>query len=104
MRAELIELHHADDAVVVEFDLLGTHRGNFRGLPPTGRSFRCRMAALFVFEDDRLVNERVYFDSATIQRQLGIAHDPLTLKGRLATVLNHPVTIGRAAVRGIIGR
>jgi steroid delta-isomerase-like uncharacterized protein len=103
-RNELIELHHADDAVIVEFDLLGTHRGTFRGLPPTGRSFRCRMAALFIFDSDRLVGERVYFDSATIQRQLGIAHDPLTLKGRLATVLNHPVTIGRAAVRGVLGR
>ena len=103
-RNELLELHHADDAVIVEFDLLGTHRGTFRGLPPTGRSFRCRMAALFIFDDDRLVGERVYFDSATIQRQLGIAHDPLTLKGRLATVLNHPVTIGRAAVRGVLGR
>jgi steroid delta-isomerase-like uncharacterized protein len=103
-RNELIALHHADDAVIVEFDLKGTHRGTFRGLPPTGRAFDCRMTALFLFDEDRLVCERVYFDSATIQRQLGIAHDPLTLRGRVATVLNHPVTIGRAAVRGLIGR
>jgi steroid delta-isomerase-like uncharacterized protein len=103
-RNELIALHHADDAVVVEFDLKGTHRGRLRGLPPTGRAYTCRMVALFFFEEDRLVCERVYFDSATIQRQLGIAHDPFSLRGRLATVLNHPVTIGRAAVRGIVGR
>jgi steroid delta-isomerase-like uncharacterized protein len=100
-RNELIELHHADDAVVAEFDLKGTHKGNFRGLPPTGRSFTCRMVALFLFEEDRLVGERVYFDSATILRQLGIAHDPLTLKGRVATVLNHPLTITRAVIRGV---
>ena len=31
---------------------------------------------MFVFEGDRLVCERVYFDSSTILRQLGIAHDP----------------------------
>jgi hypothetical protein len=62
------------------------------------------MVALFLFEQDRLVCERVYFDSATIQRQLGIAHDPLTLRGRVATVLNHPMTVGRAAVRGVFGR
>ena len=103
-RNELIELHHADDAVIAEFDLKGTHRGTFRGLPPTGRAFTCRMVALFLFDDDRLMGERVYFDSATIQRQLGIAHDPLTLRGRVATVLNHPLTIGRAAVRGVLGR
>jgi steroid delta-isomerase-like uncharacterized protein len=100
-RNELIELHHADDAVIVEFDLLGTHDGPFRGLPPTGRSFRCRMVAFFLFEEDRLVCERVYFDSATIQRQLGIAHDPLSVRGRIATVLNHPLTIGRAVIRGL---
>ena len=62
------------------------------------------LAAIFEFEGDGLVCERVYFDSATILRQLGIAHDPLTLKGRVATVLNHPVTIGRALARRVIGR
>jgi steroid delta-isomerase-like uncharacterized protein len=103
-RNELIALHHADDAVLVEFDLKGTHRGSYRGLPPTGRAFTCRMLAIFLFEEDRLVGERVYFDSATILRQLGIAHDPLTLKGRVATVLNHPVTVGRAVMRQVSGR
>ena len=100
-RNELIALHHADDAVIAEFDLKGTHMGTFRGLPPTGRSFTCRMAALFLFEGDGLVCERVYFDSATILRQLGIAHDPLSVRGRVATVLNHPLTIGRAVARGL---
>ena len=105
-RNTLIELHHADDAIVVEFDLEGTHLGSFRGLPPTGRPFKCRTLAIFAFEagTDRIVCERVYFDTATILRQLGIAHDPLKLTGRLATVLNHPVTIGRAVLRQISGR
>jgi steroid delta-isomerase-like uncharacterized protein len=103
-RNELIALHHADDAVIAEFMLKGTHRGSFRGLPPTGRSFECQMTAFFMFEQDRLVCERVYFDSVTILRQLGIAHDPLTLRGRVATVLNHPVTVGQAVVRGAATR
>ena len=100
-RNELIALHHADDAVIAEANLLGTHLGSFRGLPPTGRAFTCRILAIFEFESggDGIVCERVYFDTATIQRQLGIAHDPLTLKGRLATVLNHPVTIAGAFLR-----
>jgi steroid delta-isomerase-like uncharacterized protein len=100
-RNELIALHHADDAVIAEANLLGTHLGSFRGLPPTGRAFTCRILAIFEFESDGdgIVCERVYFDTATIQRQLGIAHDPLTLKGRMATVLNHPVTIARAFLR-----
>ncbi|MEA2397812.1 MAG: hypothetical protein QOK25_1368 [Thermoleophilaceae bacterium] len=69
-RNELIELHHADDAVIVEFWLRGTHQGSLRGMPPTGRAFECRTTAFFIFEDDRLVCERVYFDTATIFRQL----------------------------------
>jgi steroid delta-isomerase-like uncharacterized protein len=69
-RNELIELHHADDAVIVEFWLRGTHEGSLRGMPPTGRAFECRTTAFFIFEDDRLVCERVYFDTATIFRQL----------------------------------
>jgi steroid delta-isomerase-like uncharacterized protein len=103
-RNELIALHHADDAVIVEANLYGTHDGPFRGLPPTGRQFEMRFCAIFVFEEDRLVCERVYFDSATVLRQLGIAHDPLTLRGRVATVLNHPLTVGRAVTRQVLRR
>jgi steroid delta-isomerase-like uncharacterized protein len=103
-RNELIALHHSDDAVIVEINVKGTHNGSYRGLPPTGRSFTCRGIALFIFEEDRLVCERAYFDAGTILRQLGIAHDPLTLRGRLATVANHPLTIGRALVRGLVRR
>jgi steroid delta-isomerase-like uncharacterized protein len=103
-RNELIALHHAEDAVIVEAMLYGTHDGPFRGLPPTGRKFEMQFCALFLFEEDRLVCERVYFDAATILRQLGIAHDPLTLRGRVATLLNHPVTIGRAVGRQLLRR
>ncbi len=71
-RNEIHSIRHADDAVIVEFDLLGTHRGSFLGIPPTGKPFRCRMVAFFLFDDERIVCERVYFDSATILRQLGI--------------------------------
>ena len=85
-RNEVIALHHADDAVIVEFYLLGTHLGRLRALPPTGRSFRCRMTAYFLFDGDRLVCERVYFDQLTIMRQLGLAHESTSLAGRVTTL------------------
>jgi steroid delta-isomerase-like uncharacterized protein len=71
-RNELIALHHADDAVIVEFDLLGTHLGPLRGIPATGRSFRTRMTAFFIFAGERIACERVYFDQLSILRQLGL--------------------------------
>ena len=70
-RNELISLRHADDAVIVEFNLKGTHEGSLRGFEPTGREFTCRMLAIFEFDDgDGIVCERVYFDAATILGQL----------------------------------
>ena len=71
-RNELIALHHADAGVIVEFDLKGTHLGPLRGIPATGKEFSCRTVAFFLFKDDRLVCERVYFDAATILGQLGL--------------------------------
>ena len=69
-RNELIALHHADDAVITEFWLLGTHLGPLGDLAPTGRSFRVRMAAFFVFDGPGLVCERVYFNPGDILGQL----------------------------------
>src|SRR3954470_14547330 len=82
-RNELVALHHSDDHVIVEVDVLGTHLGPLRALPPTGRAFRCRTSAHFVFEGDRLLCERAYFDQLTVMRQLGLAHDSRSLPGRL---------------------
>lgn len=71
-RNENVVLHHTDDAVIVEFDLRGTHLGPLYGIAPSGREFTCRMTAFFFFQGDRIVCERVYFDTATILRQLGL--------------------------------
>ena len=75
-RNETIALYHSDEGVIVEFWLRGTHRGELRGMAPTGRAFEVRTVALFLFEDDRLVCERVYFDTGTILAQLGAATAP----------------------------
>jgi len=100
LKLELVALHHAEDTVVVEADLIATHLGPWRGLPPTGRPVRYRMCNLFVFEEDKLICERMYFDLLTVLKQIGIARDPVSLGGRIATALNHPITVARAFVRG----
>lgn len=78
-RHEIIQLRHSDDAVMMEFWLLGTHRGPLNGIPPTGNTFKCRVSAYFIFEGDRLVCERIYFDTLSILKQL--------LKGVPATAM-----------------
>jgi steroid delta-isomerase-like uncharacterized protein len=103
-RNELLALHHADDAVLVEAVIRGTHKGPLRSLPPTGREYELPILAIFMFDGDRLLCERVYFDQLTLLRQLGIARDPLSLTGRLQTLVTHPLAIGRGVVRQVTGR
>ena len=60
-RNELIALHHADDAVIVE--AISTAPTWPAPRPAADRAqVRDAFCALFVFEEDRLVCERVYFD------------------------------------------
>jgi predicted ester cyclase len=60
-RNENVVLTYGEDVVVAEFDLLGTHLGELAGMAATGRSFRCRMCAVFLFPEgtDRIIGERV---------------------------------------------
>lgn len=71
LRCEPVVIHHADDAVIVEARLTGTHRKEWAGLTPHGRRMDLAIACIFDFDEDRLINETVYFDFATLQRQLG---------------------------------
>ena len=67
---EVPRVHHADEAVVVEMVMTGTHQGSFAGLPPTGRPIEVPLVGIFDFDGDRLMCEKVYFDMATLMRQL----------------------------------
>jgi len=101
---EILALHSSDEAVLMEALARGTHTGPLRGLPPTGRRFEQRFLAIFIFEGDALVGERVYYDIATLLAQLGVCRSPTSLTGRLETAAAHPVTISRGLVRRVIGR
>jgi hypothetical protein len=76
-----------------------THIRTFRGLPPTGRQIDMPLVAIFEFDGPDLLCERVYWDRLTQYIQLGVARDPNTRAGKLTTLLNHPVTLARAALR-----
>ncbi len=96
--------HHSAEAVIVEGRFTGTHSGNWRGLPPTGRKVDFRLIIVFQFEGEQMVCERTYFDIGTPLRQLGVARDPNSRVGKLATAFNHPVVVGRAMIRSVLNR
>ncbi len=92
------------DAVLVEGRFTGTHLGTWRGLPATGRRVDFPMCLIFEFEGDSMVNEKLYFDLGAPLRQLGVADDPNSLRGKLTTVLTHPLVVLRAVLRGLMLR
>lgn len=92
-------LCHHGHRVMIETCAHGTHRRPFRGLPPTGCRVDVPMLLIFQFNGPDLVSELVYDDRLSLFIQLGVARDPNALTGRIMTLLNHPVTVARAALR-----
>ena len=57
-------------AVTLEFTFKGTNDGPFMGRPPTGRAVEVPMCAVYAMADDAIGSIHVYYDSATMERQL----------------------------------
>ena len=89
--------HVSSDCIILEVVIRGTHSGAWRGLPATFRRVDFPLCGVYTFDaDDRLAGERIYYDRATVLRQLGVFREPSSGLGRVMTALTHPVTIARA--------
>jgi steroid delta-isomerase-like uncharacterized protein len=71
---EVLRLRHGDDFILVEYIVSGTQKADWAGILATGRSFAIRVAAVYEFDGEELVCERVYTDVADWIRQLGPAN------------------------------
>lgn len=60
------------DAVAVRTTLRGTHRGDFFGLPPTGRVVEVSQITIEHFKDGKIIAHRRVTDELALQRQLGV--------------------------------
>ena len=97
---EIVKRHVADETIVLEVIIRGTHLGGWRGLPATGRHLEVPLCGVYTFDADyRLAGERIYYDRAMIFRQLGVFHEPQTMLGDLSVLLTHPITIAKAFLR-----
>ena len=56
------------------------------------------MCLIFEFDGESMTNEKIYFDLNTPLRQLGIADDYNSVRGKLSAVLGHPVVILKALI------
>jgi steroid delta-isomerase-like uncharacterized protein len=73
LRIEIRNVIGSGSLVAAEYDLLGTHLGQFMGQPPTGRTFRIPVVSIYEHDGSLLTRETVYYDSASLLTQLGIA-------------------------------
>lgn len=104
LEIEVLRRHVAEENIILEVVIRGTQMGEWRGLPPTGRRVEVPLCGVYTFDDvDRLAGERIYYDRATVLRQLGVMHDPQSMVGRVATLLGHPITIARVLARKLFG-
>jgi steroid delta-isomerase-like uncharacterized protein len=97
---EITRRHVASDVIVLEVVIRGTHLGTWQGLPATGKRLEFPLCGLYTFgSDDRLAGEKIYYDRATILRQLGVFYEPQSLLGGLNIALAHPRIILQALMR-----
>jgi steroid delta-isomerase-like uncharacterized protein len=60
-----------DDLAAVEADFVGTHTGEFLGIPATGRAVHVPYAVVYDFRDGRISALRGYIPMDALLRQIG---------------------------------
>ena len=61
----------ADEQAVIEGDFVGTHIGEFAGIPATGRQVRVPLCVVYDLEEGKIKRARVYMEMPVMMRQLG---------------------------------
>ena len=103
LEIEVQHRHVAENAVLVEVMIRGTHLGGWRGLPATGRRVEFPLCGVYTFDsNDRLAGEKIYYDRGTVLRQLGVFHEPQSVIGQICILATHPATIARAVARKLL--
>lgn len=88
---------------VIECTLTGTHEGEYIGIRPTHRLVELPACSIFTLGADRLVGEEVvYFDAATLLRQLGVLTEPADAQP--STARTHLNTTSRPTTTEPTGR
>ena len=74
--------HVIDEHCLVEESVVyGTHQGEWVSLPPSGKRVEFPLVIFFPVRDGLFSGEKLYFDGASLLRQLG-APEPMVLRGR----------------------
>jgi steroid delta-isomerase-like uncharacterized protein len=70
------EIMSDGDRVAERFTTTGTHRGEFQGVPPTGKRVEFTGTSIFKPRDGKIVEERTSVDMLALMSQLGVIPVP----------------------------
>lgn len=70
--AEPSNLIFDKDHAVWEGHFVGTHIGEFAGIPPTGNEVRVPLVVIYDVAEGQLQQARIYLDMASMMAQLGV--------------------------------
>jgi len=70
--ADFSNIVKGEKSVVLEFTFRGIHQGEMRGIPPTGKVVELPMCVIYDVENDIITQGRLYFDAASMLKQLGV--------------------------------
>ena len=73
IRYRIDRLVAREDTVVTECAVRGRQRGEFVGIPPTGKPIDLPLAFVVDFDRGKVKRWNSYFDTGTMIRQLGVA-------------------------------
>lgn len=71
-QADLLDVLTDGQTAMVEVHFRMTHEGEFKGIPPTGRTVEFDAMAKFLIEDGRVEELRNYLDTQELFEQLGV--------------------------------
>lgn len=71
IQVKIEDIFAAEDKVAVRLRLSGTHRGEFMGIPPTGKKVEYESTEIYRIADGKIAEEWICSDTMTLMAQIG---------------------------------
>jgi steroid delta-isomerase-like uncharacterized protein len=75
-KTEIKNIYVAGNHAVCEFIARGTHKGDLKGVGPTGKRVEIQICNVMELRDGKIYREREYFDVLSMMVQLGVVQPP----------------------------
>jgi steroid delta-isomerase-like uncharacterized protein len=72
MRMNIQDIFATENRVALRYTLTGTHQGEYRGIPATGKKLEINAIHLYRFEGDKIAEQWALPDVAGMYRQMGV--------------------------------